>query len=79
MADDVLRASTTELPHRPAIPEAEKIIPLTPMRRIVGERMTQSKLSAPHFYISMDIDMSAVSKLRTEWKQRGDEMHPVDQ
>ena len=76
LADDVLRASTTELPHRPAIPEAEKIIPLTPMRRIVGERMTQSKLSAPHFYISMDIDMSAVGKLRTEWRQRGDGVIP---
>jgi pyruvate dehydrogenase E2 component (dihydrolipoamide acetyltransferase) len=76
LADDVLRASTTELPHRTAIPEAEKIIPLTPMRRIVGERMTQSKLSAPHFYISMDIDMSAVGKLRTEWRQRGDGVIP---
>ena len=76
LADDVLRASTTELPHRPAIPEAEKIIPLTPMRRIAGERMTQSKLSAPHFYISMDIDMSAVGALRGEWKSRGDEMVP---
>ena len=75
LADDVLRASTTELPHRPATPEAEKI-PLTPMRRIVGERMTQSKLSAPHFYISMDIDMSAVGALRGEWKSRGDEMVP---
>ncbi len=49
------------------------------MRRIVGERMTQSKLSAPHFYISMDIDMSAVGKLRSEWKQRGDGVDPVDQ
>ena len=75
LADDVLRASTTELPHRPATPEAEKI-PLTPMRRIVGERMTQSKLSAPHFYISMDIDMSAVGALRGEWKSRSDEMVP---
>src|SRR5580765_4599526 len=76
LADDVLRASTKEFPHRTAIPEAEKIIPLTPMRRIVGERMTQSKLSAPHFYISMDIDMSAVGKLRTEWRQRGDGVIP---
>jgi len=76
LADDVLRAATTELPHRAAIPETEKIIPLTPMRRIVGERMTQSKLSAPHFYVSMDIDMSAVSALRAEWKKRGDEMAP---
>jgi pyruvate dehydrogenase E2 component (dihydrolipoamide acetyltransferase) len=41
------------------------------MRRIVGQRMTQSKQSAPHFYISMDIDMSAVSEARTNWKEKG--------
>ena len=46
------------------------------MRRIVGERMTQSKQSAPHFYISMEIDMSAVSRLRSDWKKRGDESIP---
>ena len=46
------------------------------MRRIAGERMTQSKLSAPHFYISMDIDMSAVGALRGEWKSRADAMVP---
>ena len=46
------------------------------MRRIVGQRMTQSKQTAPHFYISMDIDMTAVSKLRNGWKERGDEPMP---
>ena len=51
-------------------------MPLSPMRRIVGQRMTQSKQSAPHFYIGMDIDMTAVSKLRSEWKERGDAMIP---
>ena len=71
MAEDVLRASITE-----SIPETEKIIPLTPMRRIVGERMTESKLSTPHFYISMDIDMSAMRRVRIEWRQRGDEVIP---
>ncbi|HSQ13629.1 MAG TPA: dihydrolipoamide acetyltransferase family protein [Candidatus Deferrimicrobium sp.] len=34
--------------------------------------MTQSKQSAPHFYLNMDIDMSAVSKLRSEGKQQGE-------
>jgi len=58
------------------MPMAEQIVPLTPMRRIVGERMTQSKLSAPHFYVSMDIDMSAARRLRIEWRQRGDEVIP---
>ncbi|HEX9264454.1 MAG TPA: dihydrolipoamide acetyltransferase family protein [Candidatus Binatia bacterium] len=71
LAEDVLRASITE-----SIPETEKIIPLTPMRRIVGERMTESKLSTPHFYISMDIDMSAMRRVRIEWRQRGDEVIP---
>jgi len=46
------------------------------MRRIVGQRMTQSKQSAPHFYISMDIDMTAVAKFRSEAKERGDESVP---
>jgi pyruvate dehydrogenase E2 component (dihydrolipoamide acetyltransferase) len=38
--------------------------------------MTQSKQSAPHFYISMDVDMTSVSKLRNEWKERGDAAIP---
>ena len=48
------------------------------MRRIVGQRMTQSKQSAPHFYISMDVDMTAVSKLETDGKN-GRRADPVDQ
>jgi pyruvate dehydrogenase E2 component (dihydrolipoamide acetyltransferase) len=38
--------------------------------------MTLSKQSAPHFYISMEVDMTAVSKLRNGWKERGDEPIP---
>ena len=75
MAEDVLRRR-----HRTAddlrFLKLRRSYRSRPMRRIVGERMTQSKLSAPHFYISMDIDMSAVGKLRSEWKSRGDEMVP---
>jgi len=71
LAEDVLRAAPDLAPKPQAAPAAEEIIPLTPMRRIVGQRMTQSKQSAPHFYISMDIDMSAVSEARTNWKEKG--------
>ena len=42
------------------------------MRRIVGQRMTQSKQTAPHFYLSMDIDMTAVGRIRSVWKERHD-------
>jgi pyruvate dehydrogenase E2 component (dihydrolipoamide acetyltransferase) len=78
LAADVVHTATgaAETLPRPATQTSQEFIPLTPMRRIVGQRMTQSKQSAPHFYISMDIDMSAVSKLRNEWKERGDAAMP---
>ena len=78
LADDVLRASTgtSAAAAAASVEAAQEIIPLSPMRRIVGQRMTQSKQSVPHFYVSMDIDMTAVTKLRTEWKERGDKLIP---
>ena len=75
LAADVQRAANGKLT-RPATATAPGLIPFTPMRRIVGQRMAQSKQTAPHFYISMDIDMTAVSKLRNQWKERGDESMP---
>lgn len=73
LAEDVLRA--TELQPAAEAPKQE-VLPLSPMRRIVGQRMTQSKQSAPHFYISMDIDMTAAGKLRTEWKEQDADSAP---
>jgi pyruvate dehydrogenase E2 component (dihydrolipoamide acetyltransferase) len=77
LAEDVLRAAQSR-GDRPVAPvsTAPDVVPLTPMRRIVGQRMTQSKQSAPHFYLSMDIDMTAVVKVRTDGKERGDESIP---
>ncbi len=70
LAEDVLRASPGSAAGAILISSVEKILPLSPMRRIVGERMVQSKQSAPHFYVSMDIDMTAVNSLRAERKKR---------
>ncbi len=75
LAADVQRVANGNLA-LPATATARGLLPLTPMRRIVGQRMTQSKQTAPHFYISMDVDMTAVSKLRSAWKERGDEPMP---
>ncbi len=79
LAEDVLRASITEPPQGNAMAVAEEFTPLTPMRRIVGARMTQSKQTAPHFYLSMDIDMSAVGKLRGDMKDPEQRNDPFDQ
>ena len=41
-------------------------VPLTPMRRVVAQRMTLSKTTIPHFYLTMDVDMTAAVDLRRE-------------
>jgi pyruvate dehydrogenase E2 component (dihydrolipoamide acetyltransferase) len=71
---DVLRAAGVSAQASPAISmaAASQVIPLTSMRRIVGQRMSESKQSAPHFYISVDIDMTAVSEARLSRKEKSE-------
>ena len=76
LAEDVLHAAPDGTTGATAALKVEQIVPLSAMRRIAGERMTQSKRSAPHFYLSMDVDMSAVSSLRSDWKQRRESEAP---
>jgi pyruvate dehydrogenase E2 component (dihydrolipoamide acetyltransferase) len=75
LAENVMRAAPDKADSTGTI-TGDQILPLTSMRRIVGERMTQSKQTAPHFYLSMDIDMSAVNKLRSEWKESREDQVP---
>lgn len=39
-------------------------IPVSNMRRVIGQRLTQSKQELPHYYATVDIDMGKVAKLR---------------
>ncbi|KAH9847374.1 dihydrolipoamide acetyltransferase [Lenzites betulinus] len=39
-------------------------IPVTNMRRTIGARLTQSKQELPHYYLTLDINMDKVFKLR---------------
>lgn len=38
--------------------------PVSNMRRTIGARLTQSKQEVPHYYLTVDINMDKVSKLR---------------
>lgn len=49
---------------------------LSSMRRAIAERMVRSKQVAPHFYISMDIDMTRVKEAREAWKGAGETSVP---
>lgn len=39
-------------------------VPLTPMRRIVAQRMSESMAEAPHYYETFEVDMSAAIAFR---------------
>lgn len=41
-----------------------KLVPLTNMRRVIAERLTLSKTSVPHFYLTVDCDLSRILELR---------------
>jgi len=46
--------------------EIEKRIPYTGMRKIIGERLSQSKFNAPHIYFTISVDMTkAIGFLNT--------------
>ena len=54
--EDVMAAGT---PSAPAKAEAG-IVELTPMRKAIAEQMSRSKREIPHYYLTMEVDMSAV-------------------
>ncbi|HVG64587.1 MAG TPA: dihydrolipoamide acetyltransferase family protein [Actinomycetota bacterium] len=67
---------STRLPLRGAEPGAAAVqaaptadveeVPLTPMRRVVARRLTESMQSAPHFYLTVRVDVTRLLELRAE-------------
>lgn len=41
-------------------------VPVSSMRKVIAKRLSESKFSAPHFYLKAEIDMSAVWEARTQ-------------
>jgi len=49
----------------PSAPSADYVdTPVSNMRRTIGTRLTQSKQDIPHYYLTVGIDMTRVSKIR---------------
>ena len=44
-------------------------VPLSTMRRVIGARLQESKQNAPHFYLSVDIDIDPMLQLRERLKR----------
>jgi pyruvate dehydrogenase E2 component (dihydrolipoamide acetyltransferase) len=49
----------------PSGPEPE-VRPLSPMRKTIARRLTESKTTVPHFYLSIDVDAGGLVALREQ-------------
>jgi pyruvate dehydrogenase E2 component (dihydrolipoamide acetyltransferase) len=53
-------------PSTPIRPGTAEEIPLSAIRKTIAKRMTESKLTAPHFYVTVDIDMEPAMAFREQ-------------
>jgi pyruvate dehydrogenase E2 component (dihydrolipoamide acetyltransferase) len=50
---------------------AERPRAMSKMRQIIAQRLTQSVVTAPHFYVTVEVDMTDLVKFRGELKAKG--------
>ncbi len=52
----------------PALPivAPHRLVPNSSMRKVIARRLVESKQTVPHFYVTMDIEIDALLKLRAE-------------
>jgi len=48
------------------VPGSTQEVELSPIRRTIAKRMAESKLSAPHFYVTIEIDMEPAMAFREQ-------------
>ncbi len=46
--------------------EEKNIVPLSPMRKAIAEVMSESKRTVPHYYLTVEVDMTEVVKWRNK-------------
>jgi pyruvate dehydrogenase E2 component (dihydrolipoamide acetyltransferase) len=53
-----------------AIAAPHTAVPNSTMRRVIARRLTESKATIPHFYVTMEIEIDALLKLRADLNAR---------
>ncbi|ELU09274.1 hypothetical protein CAPTEDRAFT_46900, partial [Capitella teleta] len=60
-------AAAAPAPMATAVPGANYMdIPLTSVRQVIAKRLLESKTTIPHYYLSIDVQMDDLLKLRSE-------------
>lgn len=52
----------------PGVRQAPDNLPITSMRRVIAQRLTEVKPGVPHFYLTIDVEMDQALKIRDEAK-----------
>ena len=50
-------------------PRGFKEVPVSQMRKVIAKRLAESKFSAPHFYLTMSIDMDNAVESRAKMNE----------
>jgi pyruvate dehydrogenase E2 component (dihydrolipoamide acetyltransferase) len=66
-------APRPSLPQGPPLPQGDRLVPHTPMRRAIARRLTESKATTPHFYMVTECVVGELLELR----KRINESSPV--
>ncbi len=57
--------------------EGDTVVPLTQVRKSIAEHMVRSRQTSPHAYVMVEVDMSAVSRIRDREKAAFEARHGV--
>ncbi|GBQ89547.1 dihydrolipoamide acetyltransferase component [Acetobacter nitrogenifigens DSM 23921 = NBRC 105050] len=60
----------------PAAPGGFTSTPLSSMRKVIARRLTESKTTVPHFYVSIDMQLDALLALRSQLNKASPEDGP---
>jgi pyruvate dehydrogenase E2 component (dihydrolipoamide acetyltransferase) len=59
-------------------PGVSQVVPLSGMRKTIAKRLSESFFGAPHFYVTVDVDMARVTALRADLKEAGEKISVND-
>ncbi|WWC95882.1 pyruvate dehydrogenase complex dihydrolipoamide acetyltransferase [Kwoniella sp. B9012] len=65
-------ATTTPGKAAPAAPAEYEDIPTSNMRKTIGKRLTESKQQLPHYYLTVEVNMDRLLKLREMFNKAGE-------
>ncbi len=66
VADDVMKAPVGGFTGGRIVRKADNVVKLTPMRKAIAGRLTQSKQTVPHFYLTAEVRMDALMGVRAQ-------------